>query len=168
MTEWEDGDRTLHRCTDLQDRRDIRNATGWFDRVADAFRTFGWDTAAENLRRYRSGTGEPKIYSRDEIERHDPILLAEDRNRTRFESGTLLGKTGNDVAKNHVLNIKDGETVIVHDDWDASIFFPELKIILRTPKMFGILPLIQVRTPHLEEAKSNRKGVSKSLAEAIL
>ena len=50
--------------------------------------------------------------------------MADDRNRTRFESGALLGKTGNDVAKNHVLNIKDGETVIVHDDWDASIFFP--------------------------------------------
>jgi len=122
MTEWEDGDRTLHRRTDLQNRRDIRNATDWLDRVADVFDTLGWDTAAENLRRYRSGTGEPKIYSRDEIERHDPILMAEDRNRTRFEANTLLGKTDNKVTKKKLLNLKDGETDVIQDDWDMEPF----------------------------------------------
>lgn len=127
MTAWEDGDRTLHRRTDLQDRRDVRNATGWFDRVAEAFRTFGWDTVAENLRRYRSGTGEPKIYSRNEIERHAPILMAEDRSRTRFETGTLFGRTDNQDLNKRVLEIADGQTETIDDHWDAEFFPPAIK-----------------------------------------
>ncbi|MBV1799656.1 hypothetical protein [Siccirubricoccus sp. G192] len=68
-------------------------ARNFFSLTERGFDFFGYDTAAENLRRYRSGQGGLEEYSNREIERHPALLEAEDTSRTRFESFTFTGRT---------------------------------------------------------------------------
>ena len=45
----------------------------FFDTVGSVFRGLGFDTAADNLARYRSGVGGTHVYSNAEIARHGPL-----------------------------------------------------------------------------------------------
>ena len=65
----------------------------FFDGFRTLFSALGLDTAAKNLRRYRSGLGGTQVYSDREIEEHPLITEAEDTNRTRITSRTLPALT---------------------------------------------------------------------------
>ncbi len=99
----------------------VRNARTFFDLAERAFDLVGLDTAADNLRRYRSGRGGTRRYDDDEIEAHLPVAEAEDFNRTQFESRTLAGLTEKQDAKEAMLGVKDGETRRFTDYWHAGL-----------------------------------------------
>lgn len=81
----------------------------------------GLETAAANIRHFREGGGREKIYSRTEIERHWPILAAEEHNRTRFEGRTFVADTKNPDARKALLTIQDGEELPFSDLWNRNI-----------------------------------------------
>lgn len=67
----------------------------FFDAAHGLFGLAGLDTAAANLRRYRSGLGGTRTYGTDEIAAHPLLMEAEDANRSRITSRTLTGRTNN-------------------------------------------------------------------------
>lgn len=69
---------------------------GFFDVTQSVFDLLGFRTAADNLRRYRSGVGGDYTYSAEEMARHPAYDESIDRNRSRFESTTFTGRTKND------------------------------------------------------------------------
>ena len=73
----------------------VDSARSFFDSAEERFRDSGLDTAAGNLAYFRSGRGGTKFFSDEEIARHEPILDAEYKNRTRFATKTIVGKTKN-------------------------------------------------------------------------
>ncbi len=105
------------------------------------FNFLGLETAAENLRHFREGGGREKIFSRDEIERHWPILAAEEHNRTKFESGTFVADTRNPKARDPLMAIRDGEELPFSDYWNRNIGpsyeTPENLLSLGTYLAFG-------------------------------
>lgn len=109
ITDWEVAEELLH------------EARGRFSVAEHVFDSRGYDTAAENLRRYRSGRGGLEEYSDDEIARHPALLDAEDRNRTRFESSTFTGRTDNDELNRKLLGLADGADFSFFDKWDRSV-----------------------------------------------
>jgi hypothetical protein len=99
----------------------VRNARTFFDLAERTFDLVGLDTAAENLRRYRSGVGGTRRYDDDEIESHLPVTEAEDTNRTQFEADTFTGRTGSEKAAEAMLRVRDGETRRFTDYWKVPL-----------------------------------------------
>jgi hypothetical protein len=93
----------------------------FFSFVERGFDFFGFDTAAENLRRYRSGQGGLVEYSGKEIERHPALLDAEDESRTEFERRSFTGRTRNRTLNQKLLNLPDGEVYNFFDFWDSRV-----------------------------------------------
>jgi hypothetical protein len=99
----------------------LHEARGTFSLAERVFDHRGYDTAAENVRRYRSGRGGLEEYSDEEIARHPALLEAEDENRTRFEARTFTGRTGNRDLNAELLNLQDGASYNFFDKWDNGI-----------------------------------------------
>jgi len=97
----------------------VRGAANALDGIANVFDLFGFADAARNLRHFRSGQGTPQNFSDAEMEDHDPVLDAEDTNRTRFESQTFTGNTDRSEA---LLDLEDGETITFSDEFQRRIF----------------------------------------------
>lgn len=132
MTEWEDGDSTLHRRRDSQDRRDIRNASGWFDRAADMFEALSWDTAARNAHRFRRGNviiADGEIvhgFGQDEADRvfdfnpgqpgHAAAMVAEGAKHAKPFSYGYRHKERNRTT---IRILDDGTRVIERSEWSA-------------------------------------------------
>lgn len=95
---------------------------GFFDVTQSVFDLLGFRTAADNLRRYRSGVGGDYTYSAEEMAGHPAFYEAVDRNRTNFESQTFTGrmKTKSDVNEK-LLNLSDGESFKYDDHWDKAV-----------------------------------------------
>ena len=87
---------------DLEDGfQDVENigAHRFFDTAESLFDLFGFDTAADNLRRYRSGEGGTRSYSSEEMGAHPAYGDAIDRTRTYFEGNTFTGRMKNKEKK---------------------------------------------------------------------
>lgn len=97
------------------------SANEFMDIAEGLFDLFGYDTAADNLRRYRSGDGGTESYSAEEMSKHPAYDDAIDHNRTMFESRTFTGITDNEDAKKALFGLKDGKTINFKDDWDRNI-----------------------------------------------
>jgi hypothetical protein len=93
----------------------------FFDVTEGAFDAARYDTAAKNLRRYRSGRGGVEEYSDEEIARHPALLDAEDENRTRFESFTFTGLTGKPALNARLRDLPDGQSHDFYDEWDIGV-----------------------------------------------
>ncbi|HYG85078.1 MAG TPA: hypothetical protein VD978_02365 [Azospirillum sp.] len=103
--------------SDLFDTEEDR-AHRFFDFAQSIFDLLDYDTAADNLRRYRSGVGGIRTYTADEMSEHPAFGDAIDRNRTNFESLTFTGKTGNRELNQQILGLRDGESTTFKDRWD--------------------------------------------------
>ena len=90
-----------------------------FSAVEQGFDFFGRKTAADNLRRYRSGKGGIHTYTDEQIAEHPALLEAEDKNRTNFERATFTGRTGDTSLNAKLLRLGDGEAYDFEDDWQA-------------------------------------------------
>ncbi|MDO9709186.1 hypothetical protein [Paracraurococcus lichenis] len=77
----------------IGDRLLIGAGNLFFDLVGTEFRWLGWDTADQNLDRYRSVQGGTAQFPDDVAERHPAFAAAEQANRLRFESLTFPGRT---------------------------------------------------------------------------
>ncbi len=89
------------------------------DGFANSFDFLGFADAARNLRHFRSGLGTPQNFSDADMEDHDPVLDAEDTNRTRFESRTFTGQSPRSEA---LLDLEDGESITFEDTFNRRIF----------------------------------------------
>lgn len=96
-------------------------ATRFFDFAESVFNVLGYDTAADNLRRYRSGVGGIRSYSAQEMEAHPAYGDAIDRSRSNFETKTFTGRTGRSAFNDRLLGLQDGETIQMNDYWDGNI-----------------------------------------------
>jgi len=93
----------------------------------DRFDRNGLTEAAANLRHYLSGSGKPKIYTRDQARAFRPVREAEIENKKRFETRTFLGlsgksKLGNTEPQSNKLPrdltaMKDGDRIEFSDHW---------------------------------------------------
>ncbi|GAA0566622.1 hypothetical protein GCM10009416_00740 [Craurococcus roseus] len=99
----------------------LQTSRRFFDATESAFGFLGYETAAENVRRYRSGRGGLEEYSDAEIARHPALLRAEDENRTHFEARTFTGRTRNDELNAELLGLRDGGSYSFFDKWDFSV-----------------------------------------------
>lgn len=99
----------------------LQSSRRFFNAAETAFDFFGHDTAAENIRRYRSGRGGLEEYSDAEIARHPALLDAEDENRTYFETRTFIGRTKNDDLNAKLLGLRDGGSDNFFDKWDSGV-----------------------------------------------
>ena len=97
----------------------LDEARGFFSAAEQAFDFFGLRTAADNLRRYRSGHGRKHTYTDEEIAEHPALLEAEDRNRTNFERSAFTGRTGKPSLNAKLLGLEDGEEYGFEDHWQA-------------------------------------------------
>lgn len=97
----------------------LRSARNFFDVAQGAFDTLGYRTAAENLRRYRSGRGGTQNYTDEEIAAHPALLGAEDANRTDFEQATFTGRSENKQNNAKLLGLADGEEYAFEDYWQS-------------------------------------------------
>lgn len=104
----------------------VRDAANALDGFANIFDFFGAADAARNLRQFRSGQGTPEDFSDAKMEEHDPVLDAEDTNRTRFESRTFIGNTKDSSA---LLDLEDGETITFDDHFKRRIFGENFDIL---------------------------------------
>jgi hypothetical protein len=98
----------------------LDEARSFFSTVERAFDFFGFDTAADNLRRYRSGQGGTHTYPDAEIERHPAVLEAEDQNRTYFENRTFTGQTSVEKLNSGLLDLEEGGTFTFKDHWNRA------------------------------------------------
>jgi hypothetical protein len=94
-----------------------QDAREYFDRAEWFFNLLGWDDAAQNLRRYRSGQGGVQSYTKEEMKKHPAFEDAIDVNRTQFER-TFVGKTEKEGVRPALLGLQDGQTIEFEDDWD--------------------------------------------------
>lgn len=94
---------------------------GFFDATEGVFDAARYDTAAKNLRRYRSGRSGVEEYSDEEIARHPALLDAEDENRTRFESKTSTALTSKPALNRRLRELRDGESHEFYDEWDLGV-----------------------------------------------
>lgn len=104
---------------------EAENAREFFDFFESIFDQFGFDTAADNLRYYRSGVGGVRTYSREEMSSHPAYGEAIDANRTRFEANTFTGRTKNDTLNGRLLGLQDGETYSFKDNWKSGFTFSQ-------------------------------------------
>ncbi|MCK8786020.1 hypothetical protein M0638_16710 [Roseomonas sp. NAR14] len=107
------------------DEQELSDARTFFDRTqlgfdAAAALSPGFRTAAENLRRYRSGVGGRRDYTSEEIAQFDPLMAQEDRNRSRMERGTFVGRTRANSQVTRLSKLNDGETLAFEDGYDAA------------------------------------------------
>lgn len=95
---------------------------GFFDVTESIFDLLGFETAADNLRRYRSGVGGDYTYSAEEMAGHPAFYEAVDDNRTNFESMTFTGRMKSKPEVNErLLNLNDGESFDNGDHWDRAV-----------------------------------------------
>ena len=88
----------------------------FFDVTERNFDSLGYRLAAENLRRYRSGNGEERVFSDDEIGQYSSYLAAEDNNRTLFARRSLVGRASENAPITTALRaLADGETIDAGD-----------------------------------------------------
>lgn len=128
----------------------------FFDGFRTLFGGLGLDTAAKNLRRYRSGVGGTQAYSDQEIEEHPLITEAEDTNRTLFTSRTLVGKRDNKDLNDRLLNLVDGGEEKVVDLWKTSNKFPGIGEKMRHPNTLTAFGPFDIRST--SDFTARRKG----------
>lgn len=104
------------------------------------------DTAAKNLRRYRSATGGIQDYSDEEIEEHPLVTEAEDRNRRRFVASTLTATSGNDYNNRGLRELKDGGRFEFNDHWESEIGTRNPVNVARNPDAYAAFGAAQVRS----------------------
>ncbi len=97
----------------------------FFGAAEGIFRTLGLSDAAANLRRYRSAQGGTLNFSDSQIAKHEPILEAEDTNRTRFETATFIAKTEKPGLNARLRSLRDGEVFTFKDDFNRGLYSPE-------------------------------------------
>ncbi|NYZ14967.1 hypothetical protein HL658_20670 [Azospirillum sp. RWY-5-1] len=96
---------------------------GFFDVTQSAFDLLGFRTAADNLRRYRSGVGGDYTYSAEEMAGHPAYDDSIDINRSRFESTTFTGRTRDDSINKGLLELGDGQNFQFSDHYDHDIAY---------------------------------------------
>lgn len=99
---------------------------GFFDVTQSVFDLLGFRTAADNLRRYRSGVGGDYTYSAEEMAGHPAYGDGIDINRSRFESTTFTGRANNDTINKGLLELDDGQSFQFSDDYDHDITYSKL------------------------------------------
>lgn len=97
------------------------SASEFMDLARGIFYILGFDTAVDNMRRYRSARGGTQTYTADEMSKHPAYDDAIDHNRTMFESRTFTGNTDKDDAKKALFDLKDGDSVQFSDNWQRNI-----------------------------------------------
>jgi hypothetical protein len=148
-----------------QEQRTAMRRTGsklFFDGFRNLFGGLGLDTAAKNLRRYRSGLGGTQVYSDQEIEEHPLITEAEDTNRTRITSRTLTAQTDDKSFNDRLLSLKDGEEMRIDDHWQAQGKLSSLMDKIRNPDTFAAFGPFDVRSTNdlLARRRGNRLYVT--------
>lgn len=133
-----------------------RGSKLFFDGFRTVFGLAGLDTAAKNLRRYRSAVGGTQVYSDREIDEHLPVTEAEDTNRTLFSSRTLIGKTDNKDINDRLLNMADGGEEKIVDLWKTSRKFQGIDDKIRYPNTFAAFGPFDVRST--SDLVARRKG----------
>lgn len=82
--------------------------------------------AADNLEHFLNGSGDDKILSREKAREKSFVRDGESTNRKRFE-GSFRGK-GKTASK--ILELNDGETINVRDNWDYKVgYLPKGSIL---------------------------------------
>lgn len=97
------------------------SANEFMDIAEGLFDLFEYDTAADNLRRYRSGEGGTESYTAEEMSNHPAYDDAIDHNRTMFESNTFTGMTKKLGIREKLLGLQDGQSASFQDNWDRNI-----------------------------------------------
>lgn len=105
------------------------SSDGWwerqfFDVTRTVFDLFGLDDAADNLRHFREGGGQPRVFDEEYMKRHHDYGMAMDDNRLRFESSTFTGKSGNGELGKMLAQIPDGGKMRFSDFYDRNIEHP--------------------------------------------
>lgn len=121
-------------------------AKAFFDGFRTLFGVAGLDTAAKNLRRYRSAVGGTQVYSDQEIEEHPLITEAEDTNRSQFTARTLTGQTDNEELNSRILNLPDGGTDVINDHWKTPGNLKSAWNKLRHPNTFASFGSFDVKS----------------------
>jgi hypothetical protein len=98
----------------------LRPARWFFDGARELFRGLGFDQAARNLDRYRSGRGGEQALSRQEVEAQPLLLEAERANRLRFEAETFRGRSEKGELRAKLLGLPEGVPTTFEDDWERS------------------------------------------------
>lgn len=96
------------------------------------FQKAGLENAARYLEHYLAGSGKPIILNRDELRSFEPMRNAEATNSKRFEKAFL------DFDRKHgqgwkLVELKDGETINVSDNWDVAYGHPSFLFHLARP-----------------------------------
>lgn len=99
------------------------DARGFFDTAASMFDAIGFDDAAKGIRRYRDGTGADERWSEADAARHPLIDAGRRSNQARFEANTFTGLKGRPAGGKSFLDLKDGESTIVEDDFNRNYNF---------------------------------------------
>jgi hypothetical protein len=97
------------------------SANEFMDIAEDVFDLLGYDTAVDNLRRYRSGEGGTRSYTAEEMNKHPAYGDAIDHNRSLFESKTFTGNTSNSTLNRTLRGLRDGEVASFSDHWNRNI-----------------------------------------------
>ena len=133
-----------------------RGSKLFFDGFRTVFDLAGLDTAAKNLRRYRSAAGGTQTYSDKEIEEHPLVTEAEDSNRTLFTSRSLTGQTQNVNLNNRLLNLRDGGKEKINDFWKTPGKLQGTMDKLHHPGTFAAFGPFDVRST--SDLVARRKG----------
>ena len=79
----------------------------------------GLDHAAANLEHFLGGSGEARVFSREEARKFGPIKAAEDENKRKYKTRTFLAQTDDMDLNEGLKGLKDGDKpVSVKDHWD--------------------------------------------------
>lgn len=141
----------------------------FFDGFSSLFGAAGLDTAAKNLRRYRSAKGGIQDYSDEEIEDHSLVTEAEDSNRSRFVASTLTATSGNDYNNRGLRELKDGGRFEFSDHWESAIGTRNLFNVARNPDAYGAFGAAQVKSGGglVANRKGNRIHVSGTITHGF-
>ena len=113
----------------MHPRKHARTEEGKLDRanrMLDRYERFGVEHGLEDsvryLRHFREGSGKDIVISPEEARMRNPVIEGEDINRERFEEALtrdrinpppLEDKAEDYEYRSHLLNMKDGETIMV-------------------------------------------------------
>jgi hypothetical protein len=114
------------------------------------------DTAAKNLRRYRSAVGGVHEYTDHEIEEHPLITEAEDSNRSQFIAKTLTGTAGNEANNRGLRGLRDGGRFEFKDHWESAIGTNNPVNVARNPDTYAAFGAAQIRSGG--DLVANRRG----------
>jgi hypothetical protein len=105
----------------LRRKEHLDRADRWIDARIKDWRQRGWHQAADNLERYRSGSGEPLKFGREQARSFPQIRDLEAENRKHFEEKSFVAREGRSEFLEALRTIKDGEErKLPAEHWDAA------------------------------------------------